>query len=672
MKGLVLPLLLPLSVLATVPCPPDSAHAPETRRHQGIASVAGAPFDRQDETSLAGEPWAFVVESSEPVVRHGADALREFLAKRFAVDTTAAGGVRRIVLAVAPEKDPLTSRLTVTEREIRISGATPREVLQGCYRLEGELNLNARPAVKRGSRTYTRMFSPRMVHSGVSIDNYPDEHLDEIARAGMDAILVYVRDPPDVTRAGRVDMNDLVRRAAVRGLDVYAYFDRWNRHLKKHPLNPGAEDEYDRMFGSIVRNAPRLKGLVCVGESCGFPREDGTDAGFNIFAPVPDWAPWLALVSKVTRRYNPDFDIVFWTYSWPRAPEKDRLALLEAIPTNCSVLVTFELGEKPQKRHGVLLSVDDYSISIPGPSPAFLSEAPTVRRRGMRLVTMSNTAGRTWDFGGAPYEPVPFCWLKRFRALRETQRTQGVTALMDSHHYGFAPNFCANIAKLAFTREVTDAQLEACIDEEVKRQFGAADAPAVLAALRDWSAAMDWHSASSLDQWGVLRVGPTYPFVPMGAKLPPPPSCLGKGKKWKFVDPVAGQVWGYGYAPSDLPPHIELSKGELALWKSGTDRLADLTGEEARRLLGLGKFCECSIRTRYNLHRYWKAVADRRPAAEVRRILDEEAANVRELLPFVEADARLGWEPEMRFVASPACLRWKLGQLEEEKERIGK
>jgi len=92
-------------------------------------------------------------------------------------------------------------------------------------------------------------------------------------------------------------------------------------------------------------------------------------------------------------------------------------------------------------------------------------------------------------------------------------------------------------------------------------------------------------------------------------------------------------------------------------------------GEKACNLLGIGKYCECSIRSRYNLHRYWKAVADKRPAAEICGILDEEAANVRELLPYVKADPKLGWEPQMGIVADADCLAWKLSQLEEEKGR---
>lgn len=609
------------------------------------------------------------VESAEPVVVRAAANLKTTLERLERDGVESLKGVNRIVIGVKPEPNALTARVAVSADEVRLTGATPREAMQACYRFEDELAaLGGRP-LKTGERTYTRMFSPRMVHSGCEIDRFPDAHMDEIARAGMDAILVYIREPPDVTRSGKADLNDLVCRAAEHGLDVYAYYDRWSRHLEKHPLDPGAEDYYDRMIGSIVKNAPGIRGLVCVGESCGFPRRGGADAGFNTGRPVMDWVPWLEMVTRVTRKYNPDFEILFWTYNWARAPEKDRRALLEAVPTNVTVLVTFELGSPAEKRHGVTMSVEDYSISVPGPSPTFTNEAAIVGARGMKLVTMSNTAGRTWDFGGLPYEPVPFLWLERFRALRTARQAYGLTGLMDSHHFGFQPNLCADIAKLAFTREVSDEALEKSIGEAVRRRFGEGDAPAVLAALRDWSEAMDRHPAASVDQWGVWRVGSTYPFVPMGEKIPPAPPCLGTGRGWKFVDPVAGQAWGWGFTPGELPGHIALSKGEMELWKSGSDRLAALKGEEARRLAGLGRFCEHAARTRYNLHRYWKACADGRPKEELCRILDEEAENVRTLIPVVEANPKLGWEPRMGFVTNADCLRWKLTQLEQARER---
>ena len=42
-----------------------------------------------------------------------------------------------------------------------------------------------------------------MTHSGWEVEKFPDAYLDQLAHAGMDAILLFIADPPDVTRNGR-------------------------------------------------------------------------------------------------------------------------------------------------------------------------------------------------------------------------------------------------------------------------------------------------------------------------------------------------------------------------------------------------------------------------------------------------------------------------------------
>ena len=61
--------------------------------------------------------WNLCVESSEPVVRHGAGKLLEFLNGNRRI---VRNGARRLVVAVAPEKDRLTSRITVTDCASRV------------------------------------------------------------------------------------------------------------------------------------------------------------------------------------------------------------------------------------------------------------------------------------------------------------------------------------------------------------------------------------------------------------------------------------------------------------------------------------------------------------------------------------------------------------------------
>ena len=636
-----------------------------------------------DETEVDAS-WTVVALSDDPTVRHAAADLQDYFRKslRVRVGTGCEPGARTISVGVAAETNALTARIAVSANRIRITGATAREAFQGVTRLEDELNARGRPCAKQGVRTYTRMFSPRMTHSGYEVETFPDAYLDRLAHAGMDAILVFIDDPPDVTRNGRVDMPALVKRAAERGIDVWAYADFPRKAAKLHPLDPGAREWYDATYGAIVRNAPGLKGLICVGEVCAFPSREPGMGGFwwqndweknkklNGLWPVLDWVEWLDLVKSVTRQYKPDFDVVFWTYNWFKKPAELRLPLLEKIPTDLTLLVTYVRGDKPVEKCGVPWFVTDYSISVPGPSAVFRSEADVAVRRGIPVMTISNTGGRTWDSGVAPYVPAPWRWKARFDSLRDAQKRWGVKALMESHHYGFQPNFIAELAKAELTVEADPADFPKRLEAIAVREFGAALAPAALAAWKDWSEAMTWHQVGDNDFWGPLRVGPVYPLVDAGKKLPPPLHPYGG-----YSDGAAkGTGWRYMKAVFDLDPKVvdgelEMAEKEMALWSRGVDTLKAALpsvpaekADGARRILGVGEFFLRSVRTLANVKRYYRAglKGDRDEQARIRA---DERENVLATIPLVEFDSSLGWEPTMGYVCDKANLEWKLNQL---------
>lgn len=522
-------------------------------------------------------------------------------------------------------------------------------------------------------------FSPRMVHSAFGIDSYPDDYLEAVAKTGVDSILVYISDPPDVTRTGKHEnIGEIVDRAAKFGLSVYAYADFPVKAAKMHPLEPGAEEWYEEIYGSIVRNAPKLKGLVCVGESVAFPYRDHALANYwwkpapngrisTGFYPVPDWADWLRLVKRVTRKHNPDFDIVFWTYNWYRAPEKDRIALLERIPTDVSMLVTFEMGDAPVRRCGLDMHVMDYSITRPGPGTTFRSEAAVAKRRGIRLYSMTNTGGRTWDFGLLPYEPVPWRWKERFEAIRAARDEYGLSGLMESHHYGFRPNFIAELATKVYADDYLPENFGRILREFAVRDYGAENADAVMGAWKDWSDAFEWHSAMATDQGTVLRNGPVYPFCRPNEDIPDPLHPIYEyhdgvkhGCGWKFT---ATKFW---FDAKRIPHEIELAEREIALLEAGCAKVAGR--ERTRTMWAMGRFMLATIRTSRNAKRYYMACRDRDEPARL-RIIDEERANVESCFEWVDIDSTIGWEPMMGRVVARDTLQWKLRLLETERKR---
>ena len=203
------------------------------------------------------------------------------------------------------------------------------------------------------------------------------------------------------------------------------------------------------------------------------------------------------------------------------------------------------------------------------------------------------------------------------------------------------------------------------------------------------SEAFLFHSARAFDQGGPLRIGPTFPFVLPGDPWPLPPYPQyewyeGKryGNGWKYL------ASSYGIPKDQIPGRLVTTGRELELWRKGNDRLAAalphvpaVKRPSAKRMLGLGRFFEHTVRTVRNgilfkrdglvLTDAKSSAADRAAAAKrLLAVIGDEESNVRETIPFVEADSSLGWEPSMFYVADREHLEWKLRQLDGVREKI--
>jgi hypothetical protein len=594
---------------------------------------------------------------------------------------------------------PRSYRLIGSKRHIVICGCDDRGVGQGSLFLEDLMNLREAPFIPEQDQTRQPLFSPRMTHSGWGMDRFPDTQLNAIAHAGMDAILVFARGV-DHTTQGFEDFNRLVERADLFGLDVYLY-----SYLKsaKHPDEPDAKAYYEGTYGALFQACPRARGVVLVGESVEFPSKDTRttqrpynappENGIPSVKPSPGWWPcedypqWIEMLKSAIRPHNPDADIVFWTYNWGWAPEAERLRLIRSIPNDVTLLVTFEMFEQV-RLEGVTHVTVDYTISSVGPGRYFQSEAQEARQRGLRLYTMCNTGGLTWDVGGIPYEPVPYQWARRRAAVREAREKWGLSGLMECHHYGWWPSFLSEAAKWSYwSPSPSDDEV---LKSLLRRDYGSAAAPGVDHALRKWSEAIQHYIPTNEDQYGPFRCGPSYPLIFQ-------PNCSRTFRPKDIKLPAAWHAW-FGstviftsYQPLDDPRQspgpcridVEIRSLEKmsALWQEGIAALNNALGKmppakrpAGERLLGLGEFILRTTRTVIHLKQWWKLTQRMLAEADPRKIsaiLDEmtllakrEIANAEETIPLVERDSRLGWEPSMDYVTDAAHLRWKIAQVQ--------
>lgn len=652
------------------------------------------PAARASEGEVAvAEGWRIVLDdgASEYLVGVGQD-LQDYFFTSMGVSTllTKGGeaGARSIRLTTsdrAPEPGeglttPRGYRLIVESDCITVCGFDERGVGQGCYYIEDLMNLREGPFLEPQDLVREPIFSPRMIHSGWGIDQFPDQHLNAIAHAGMDAILVFVKGP-DMTTTGYLDLNNLVERAAHFGVDVYLYSYLKSR---KHPDDPEAEAFYESTYGELMRACPGAKGIVFVGESCEFPSKDENTTGRLRGEPSPDgkpdnrrspgWWPcydypeWLNLVKRILRKYNPEIDVVFWTYNWGWAPEENRVALIHSLPTDISLQATFEMFENIEK-NGIITRCVDYTASFEGPGVYFRSEAQAAHERGIPLYTMSNTGGLSWDIGVIPYEPIPFQWERRYRALLEAHEKWGLVGLMESHHYGWWPSVVNEMAKWAYwSPSALPGEMAPRLAE---RDFGPEGAPLAVEAWRAWSEAIRDYVPTGEDQYGPFRIGPAYPLVlHEDVEFPSAPYA-------HFGARILKTMYA-SHRIEDVPAEIELLERMRDRWQEGVELLEqavslapDRKRPEAERMLNLGRFIRNCVQTTVNT-KNWLLLKKRLEAEpeQAAAILDEmvalaeaEIANAEATIPLVEADSRLGWEPSMEYMCDREHLEWKIAQV---------
>lgn len=569
---------------------------------------------------------------------------------------------------------------------IRICGFDDRGVAQALYYLEDLMSIRKAPFLKKGVVKRKVLFSPRMVHSGYGLDNFPNEHLSAIAHSGMDAILVFTKGV-DLTPSGYLDFNELIYRAQKFGIDVYAYSYLVSH---KHPEDSGAEEFYDNLYGSLFERCPGLKGIVLVGESVEFPSKDEQVSdkfyyenhidGIPTGKPSAGWWPckdypqWLDRVKKAVFKHKKDADIVFWTYNWGYAPEEDRLRLIDALPTDVSLLVTYDMFETYPLGESVE-SVTDYTLSFAGPGKYFVSEAIAAKEKGLKLYAMTNTGGLTWDIGVIPYQPMPYQWIKRYHGMLEAQKKWGLCGIMESHHYGFWPSFISELAKRAFF--TANETLETALDEILQKHFGAKYIEQIKETLQLWSEAITHYTPTVEDQYGAFRIGPSYPFC-LNREIKPRSATYAM-----FGGEIIHSKYPEGNSSrtslSSIRIHEEINSlaKMLRLMEQGVDILESIEDKDKNKhlfyLINLGKFICCCTKTGINAKNWHLLISKlklessrdeiRKLIIDIETLAKDEIKNAEAAIPLVEADSRLGWEPSMEYMTDAEHIKWKIRQV---------
>lgn len=570
-------------------------------------------------------------------------------------------------------------RLNIDSNAVNICAFDDRGAASAIYRLEELMTDRKAPFVAYGIYESKPMFSPMMVHSGYGLDDFPDAHLQQIAHSGRDAILVYTRGV-DESKRGPLDFNTLVYRAAKYGIDVYAYSDM---HITVHPEDAGAEAHFEGVYGKIFKNCPGLKGVILVGESVGFPSKDENVTGIyhkDTFVdgiptgkvspgwyPCCDYPQYVDLIKKVVRKYNKDADIVLWTYNWGYQPEEARIKLINNLPTDISLLATFEMIEQYQFPNGAVGYCADYTLSFEGPGHYFKSEAIAAKARGIKLYSMTNTAGLTWDIGCIPYQPMPYQWIRRCNAVINAHDEWNLAGIMECHHYGIYPSFISKLTKRMFTEPRENA--ESILDNILISEFGEENLEKLREGLGLFSEASRYYVPTDGDQYGAFRVGTSFPLC-VGFLVNIPRKDY--AQMYSYPHYIEGNKGRDSYVTLRIDEEIASLKKMKELFDKGLEVLETIENrnENLERLLNLSHFISHCILTGLNtkiMYTYRCALKTCKTKEGLLKLMDEiealvrlERENAENSIQYVQNDSRLGWEPRMEYSTDEEHIRWKL------------
>lgn len=630
-----------------------------------------------------------LVKTDNKVIDNALKVFKKFLRSAFDITSEIDKSEYGFSLKTVIEGDKNHFKISFNDYGILVSGNNERSIAQGVYYLEFLLFERRAPILKIADIVVEIPYSPRIVHSGYAHDEFPDEYLLNIARYGIDAIAVYAKGV-NLSKTGEYDFSALSKRAKNYGIDVYLYLSLSNFI---DVYSDTADIEFDKTYGAIVKSAKGIKGIVLVGESVEFKSRDERVANHsnrqkpadNIKEglPTPGWFPcndypfWLEKVKRATRKYNPDLDVVFWTYNWGWVNEKDRLALIENLPKDVSLNVTFEMFD----HYNVLGSeqtVTDYTIARAEAGKYFISEAKKAKSCGISLYSMTNSLGRTWDFGVVPYMPFPNQWLKRFDAINSAKKLYNLKGLMETHHYGFYPNFIARLNQLCY-------YFADDLEENLKRVYNAYfenSSKELCDAFEDIGNAITYLPPSVEGQYGPLRVGTAYPLCLISSIKPPRLNVTVSGDIfWAGFYGQFEENMGLGYSDIGIPyglrfkSEVKMLNKMLELLKSGIKKITNIENKNKTLLevLNLLKYINCCVKTFLNAKRFYEQRVALKLCdnpikmldicKKIRKIAEDEIKNAEQSINFLKKDSSLGFEPSMGYVGGVKRVEWKIKQV---------
>jgi hypothetical protein len=590
-------------------------------------------------------------------------------------------------------------RLQVEAEQVKISGHDEAALRRGLLELERRMGERGGPFVASCSETMRPSFTPRYVSSYFSlltdvlgqdvVDPFPEGYLNRIAHQDADGIWIYtllqdlvpspVFEGMGIGSEGRLQrLREIVRRGERQGLKVYLYLNepraQFVPFFGKYPevkgqpegntaaLCTSTELVQKHLRGScetLFREVPGLGGVFLITASENLCNCYSHAYGGKTACPRCAQRTPAEVISESIRcmaegvwAAAPEARVIVWDWSWHSLfGEAIPGEIIKRLPKGVSLMADFERGTGIV-RGGIPMNVEEYSISVVGPSPRAKLRTAQAAENGLPFLAKIQLS-TTWECGTVPFIPVPNLLARKANAMRDA----GVKGAMETWTIGSYPS--------PNTEAFSVAQWNPTISEGdtlryvAQRRYGPGVEDKIVKGWTRMSEAFAEFPYSSSPYASPLQHGPSIPWY--AHQLPRP-----YGHASLFNPKDDWRNWTPPYPQDRMAQMLE----QLCVnWEEGMRTIdaaiPDMSREHralAKRDQGVAWMVSYTYRAYANALRFYEARdAD---VANMRRIATEEIRNTEEALRRVNADSRLGWEAELQYFYRPMDVLERLLSLD--------
>jgi len=545
------------------------------------------------------------------------------------------------------------------------------------------------PFLAACEETMQPSFIPRFVSSYFSlltdvlgqevVDPFPEQYLNRVAHQDADGIWIYtlLQDlvPSPVfegmgigSEARLKRLREIVRRAERHGLKVYLYFNepraQFLPFFDKYPQVKGqpegntaalctsTEMVQRHLRGSmerLFREVPGLGGIFLITASENLCNCYSHASGGITACPrcskrsVPDViAESVRCMAEGVWSADPAARVIVWDWSWHSLfGEAVPGEIIKRLPKGAALMADFERGT-PITRGDVAMNVEEYSISVVGPSARAKLRSQQAAENGVDFLAKIQLS-TTWECGTVPFIPVPNLLVQKALAMRDI----GVRGAMETWTIGSFPS--PNTEAFAVAQWNPALSEEQIVRYVAARRYGPDAAPSVVKAWTMMSEAFAQFPYSSSPYAGPLQHGPSLPWYPHPLPRPFGHATLFNPKDdWRH--------WTPPYSQELMAKLLRDMGGKweqgIEAWRQAMEQMPKARRRIAERDLGVAWMVDYTWRAYANALHFYGA-RDAGDQVAMQKVAREEIKNTEEALRRVNADSRLGWEAELQYFYRP-------------------